>query len=120
MEAGGPTGPGQSSSVCLRYCAPFRPPRLECRLRLLIARERQAGRAPAEERRARHADRLMAIRLRLAIGRELEERCRPRRRGCGATLPTAALFDAGWPPRLLPPLTRGNTRLPGVRLGRWR
>jgi hypothetical protein len=43
----------------------------------------------AEERRARHADRLTTIRLRMAIGRELEER--------GITTPAAIGAAFGMP-----------------------
>jgi hypothetical protein len=43
-----------------------------------------------EERRARQADRLTTIRLRMLIGRELEE--------CGITTPTAIGAALGMPP----------------------
>ena len=55
---------------------------------------------PPEERRARQADRLTTIRLRMAIGRELDER--------GITTPAAIGEALGMPPAEATKLLRGH------------
>ena len=50
----------------------------------------QSSKLSAEERRARHADRLTTIRLRMAIGRKLEDH--------GITTPAAIGEALGMPP----------------------